>query len=78
VEAFPVIARLKLYLASIAVGAAAAWQVMRLIHKKDAAEAKAKELQGYADTRRRMDKVDIDDSDNAASWLRERADKRNL
>lgn len=72
------IARLKLYLAAIAVGAAAAWKVMQLIHKKDAAEAKAKELQGYADTRRRMDKVDIDDSDNASRWLRERADRRDL
>jgi hypothetical protein len=78
VEAVAMIARLKLYLAAIAVGAAAAWQVIRLIHKKNAAEAKAKELQGYADTRRRMDQVDIDDSDNASRWLRERADKRNL
>jgi hypothetical protein len=30
------------------------------------------------DTRRRMDKVDIDDSDNASRWLRERADRRDL
>lgn len=73
-----ILARIKLYLAALAVGAAAAWQVIRLIHKKDAAEAKAKELQGYADTRRRMDKVDIDDSDNASRWLRERADRRDL
>jgi hypothetical protein len=73
-----ILARIRLYLAALAVGAAAAWQVVRLIHKKDAAEAKAKELQGYADTRRRMDKVDIDDSDNASRWLRERADRRDL
>jgi hypothetical protein len=73
-----ILARIRLYLAALAVGAAAAWQVIRLIHKKNAAEAKAKELQGYADTRRRMDKVDIDDSDNASRWLRERADRRDL
>jgi hypothetical protein len=73
-----ILARIRLYLAALAVGAAAAWQVIRLIHKKNAAEAKAKELQGYADTRRRIDKVDIDDSDNASRWLRERADRRDL
>lgn len=73
-----ILTRIRLYLAALAVGAAAAWQVIRLIHKKHAAEAKAKELQGYVDTRRRMDKVDIDDSDNASRWLRERADRRDL
>lgn len=69
-----ILARIRLYLAALAVGAAAAWQVIRLIHKKDAAEAKAKELQGYADTRRRIDQVDIDDTDPAAAreWLHKR------
>ena len=69
------IARLKLY--AIGAGAfIAALMGVYLRGRHDEAEAEhERELNEYIETRKRIDGVRVD---NAASWLRERAEERDL
>lgn len=68
-----IFARLKMWSAAfglIVAALAASWFGGR---KSAQADAKAKELEDYADTRKRMDEVGrMSDADAAADWLHER------
>ena len=69
------IARLKLYAIGVGAFIAALFGVY-LRGRHDEAEAEQeRELNEYIETRKRIDGVRVD---NAASWLRERAEDRNL
>lgn len=68
-----IFARLKMWSAAfglVVAALAASWFGGR---KSAQADAKAEELEDYADTRKRMDEVGrMSDADAAADWLRER------
>jgi dienelactone hydrolase len=68
-----IFARLKLWAAGIGLvvaALAASWLGGR---KSAQADAKQEELEGYAETRKRMDEIGrMSDADAARDWLRER------
>jgi uncharacterized membrane protein (UPF0182 family) len=78
VEAFPVIARLKLYLAAIAVGAAAAWQVIRLIRKDAVQDVERERANARVDAMKQAGRIrdDVESDpylvDRAHNWLRKK------
>jgi hypothetical protein len=77
-EAFPVIARLKLYLAAIAVGAAAAWQVIRLIRKDAVQDVDRERANARVDAMKQAGRIrdDVESDpylvDRAHNWLRKK------
>lgn len=68
-----ILARLKLWAAGVGLviaALAASWLGGR---KSAQADAKQEELEGYVETRKRMDEIGrMSDADAAADWLRER------
>lgn len=68
-----IFARLKMWSAAFGLIVAALLASWLGGRKSAKADAKAKELEDYADTRKRMDEVGrMSDADAAADWLRER------
>ena len=72
------IARLKLYLAAIAVGAAAAWQVIRLIRKDAVQDVDRERANARVDAMKQAGRIrdDVESDpylvDRAHNWLRKK------
>jgi uncharacterized membrane protein (UPF0182 family) len=78
VEAFPVIARLKLYLAAIAVGFATAWQVIRMIRRNERKDIERERANARVDAMKQAGRIrdDVETDpyivDRASDWIRKK------
>jgi len=74
VEAYPMIARLRLYLAAIAVGFAVVWQIIRTIRKDAERKRTSRRVEAMKAAGRIRDDVESDPYlvDRAHEWLRKK------
>jgi len=78
VEALKMIARLKLYFAAIAVGFAAAWQVIRMIRRNERKDIERERANARVDAMKQAGRIrdDVETDpylvDRATDWIRKK------